>query len=156
MILPRNELTVVRTAWFRNTPKLLELNLANNRIQTVELDVLKQLPELMSLDLRGNELLFLPGDFVKQLPASLRRFNVFGNPLNYRQLLEVVEWAKTKDDKANELKMKELRHIFNITRGCLEDKTIVDKSNEAIDKCVEEKMNSALQLLSENQTMAVG
>jgi len=142
LVLPRNELTVLKAAWFKDTSKLLELNLANNRINSIEIEFLKSVPALINLDLRGNELMALPNDFVKQLPASLLHLNLYSNPLNYRQMHEVAEWGKNKEDKTNEPKMKELKHVLNITKTCLEDKNISEKTNEAIDKCVEDKLNA--------------
>lgn len=138
----------MKAAWFKETPNLLELNLANNRISSIEIEFLKLVPALINLDLRGNELVAVPNDFVKQLPASLRRLNLYNNPLNYRQTLEVVEWSKTKDDKTNESKLKELKHVFNVTKNCLEDKAIVEKTNDTIDKCVEDKLNNEIALIA--------
>ncbi|OXU29981.1 hypothetical protein TSAR_003045 [Trichomalopsis sarcophagae] len=150
LILPRNELTTLKASWFKETPRLLELNLAFNRLRTIEVEFLKLVPALISLDLRGNELASLPGDFVKQLPASLRRINIFNNPLNYKQSMEIVEWSKNKDDKTNESRLKELKHVFNMTKICLDNKTITDKSNDAIDKCVEEQMNIEVDLVAKS------
>ncbi|XP_003426119.1 carboxypeptidase N subunit 2-like [Nasonia vitripennis] len=150
LILPRNELTTLKASWFKETPKLLELNLAFNHLRTIEVEFLKLVPALISLDLRGNELASLPGDFAKQLPASLRRINIFNNPLNYKQSMEIVEWSKNKDDKTNESRLKELKHVFNMTKICLDNKTITDKSNDAIDKCVEEQMNVEVDLVAKS------
>ncbi|KAL7286814.1 leucine-rich glioma-inactivated protein 1-like [Trichogramma pretiosum] len=142
LVLPRNEITVLKASWFRDLSKLLELNLANNRIASIEIDFLKSVPALINLDLRGNDLVALPTDFVKHLPATLRQLNIFSNPLNYHQQLQVVEWSKNKDDKlTNEPKMKELKHVLELTKNCLDDKNITDKTNEAIDKCVDDKLN---------------
>ncbi|XP_011498604.1 PREDICTED: uncharacterized protein LOC105362810 [Ceratosolen solmsi marchali] len=152
LVLPRNELTTVKAAWFKDTVNLLELNLMYNRIQSLEFEFLKLVPALINLDLRGNELIALPTDFIRQLPVSLRRLNIYSNPLNYRQMIEVMEWSKAKDDKTNDTKLKELKHVFNITKICLEDKTILDKNTEAINKCVEDKMNNEIAFISGNKT----
>lgn len=151
LILPRNELTTLKAVWFKETPKLLELNLAFNRLRAIEVEFLKLVPALISLDLRGNELVSLPGNFVKQLPTSLRRVNIFNNPLNYKQSMELVEWSKNKDDKTNESRLKELKHVFNLTKVCLDNnKAITDKSNDAIDKCVEDQLNVEVELAAKN------
>ncbi|XP_058792341.1 uncharacterized protein LOC131664906 [Phymastichus coffea] len=143
LILPQNELTSIKSVWFKDSSKLLELNLAFNRIQSVEIAFLKLVPALINLDLRGNELVSVPADFVKQLPASLRRLNLYNNPMNYKQTMEAVEWSKSKDDKANEPKLRELKHVFNVTRACIDDKA-VEKTNEAVDKCVEDRLNNEI------------
>ena len=133
---------MLKAAWFKDTPKLLELNLANNRINKIEMEFVKSVPALINLDLRGNELTTLPNDFIKQLPSTLLHMNLYSNPLNYRQMHEITEWGKSKEDKMNEPKMKELKHVLGITKTCLDDKNIIDKTNEAIDKCVEDKMKA--------------
>jgi hypothetical protein len=142
----------VKAAWFKDTPNLIELNLAYNHIRSLEIEFLKLLPALICLDLRGNEIIALPADFLKQLPASIRYLEVFSNPLNFAQLLEVIEWHKAKNDKTIDTKLKELKHVFNLTKICLEDKTILDKNHEAINKCVEDKMDNEIALISGNKT----
>ncbi|KAJ8673612.1 hypothetical protein QAD02_004874 [Eretmocerus hayati] len=156
LILPRNELSTIKAAWFKHTQKLLELNLANNKIASIEIDFLKSLPALINLDLRGNELLALPEDFVKQLPPTLRRLNIFNNPLNYRQTNQLAEYSKTKDDKTNEPRLKELKHVLSVTKSCLDDKDLSDKSNAGVDKCVEERMTKALMLIASGQVPVSG
>ncbi|XP_014205832.1 insulin-like growth factor-binding protein complex acid labile subunit [Copidosoma floridanum] len=145
LILPRNELTVLKAAWFKDTPKLLELNLANNRIQSLEPDFLKLVPGLINLDLRGNEIVTLPVDFVKKLPVSLRRLNLYNNPLNYKQTMEVIDWSKNKDDDKN--KLKDLKHVVFVTKACMADKVIA-VNDAAVDKCVEDKLNAELAALN--------
>lgn len=76
--------------------------------------------------------------------------------MNYKQMMEAVEWSKSKEDKWNEPKLRELKHVFTVTKACIDDKAISEKGNEAVDKCVEDKLNDEISAASGTATTVIG
>ena len=80
--LSENKFTDLPSLAFINLPSLKSLNLCENEIQIIEPDAIIGLPSLQDLDLRKNELTFLPGDFMSNIPYLINLY-LDSNDLSY-------------------------------------------------------------------------
>ena len=80
LTLRRNEITSVKLLYFIGTPNLKYLNLAMNRLKTIDSKIANEYPGLICINIQDNELISLSGlkhlTFLQHLNAASNEINV--------------------------------------------------------------------------------
>ncbi|XP_066582219.1 slit homolog 1 protein-like [Prorops nasuta] len=143
LVLTGNLLKIVKSAWFEGVSKLKTLKLNGNRISTIENEIGAVLPGLKFFDLSENQLHCLPENFLGFF-HQLQFFNCRQNPWHYKCCYDIMEWARFNNELDFRPHYRDVQHIQNITRDCLQNVS-TSLNIHSIDSCVDEKLNGMME-----------